>query len=59
MMEGLGAGESPLVHGATQTGVVDTGWEGGLLGVFDAGTMVTLGGNAVGVSSVTLGEGTG
>ena len=32
---------------------------GGLLDICSVGTMVTLGGNAVGVSSGTLGEGAG
>ena len=58
-MAGLVAGDIPLVHGAARTGAVDTGWGGGLSGVFSAGTMVALGGNAVGVSSGTLGEGAG
>ena len=39
--------------------MVDTGWGGRLSVIFAAGTMVTLGGNAVGVSSGTLGEGAG
>ena len=52
--------DGPLVSGAAQTGAVDTGGGGGgLSGIFSAGTMVTLGGNAVGVSLVTLGEGAG
>ena len=32
---------------------------GGLSGIFDVGKMVNLGGNAVGVSSGTLGDGAG
>ena len=28
MMAGLGAGDSLIVHGASQTGAVDTGWGG-------------------------------
>ena len=58
-MAGLGSGDVPLVHGAARNGVVDTGWGGRLSVIFAAGTMVTLGGNAVGVSLVTLGEGSG
>ena len=57
MMAGLGAGDGPLVHGAAWTGVADTGWGRGLSGVFATGTMVTLGGNSVGVSLGTLREG--
>ena len=45
MMAGLGAGDAPLVHGAARTGAVDTVLGGGLMGVFAAGTIVTLGGN--------------
>ena len=37
----------------------DTGWVGGLSGVSDEGTVVTLGGSAVGGSLGTLGEGAG
>ena len=59
MMAGIIAGDGPLVHGASWTGVVDTGWAGGFLGIFNVGTMVTLGGNAFGVNSGTLGEGAG
>ena len=58
-MAGLGAGDSPLVHGAARTGAVDTGLGGGLSGICAESKIVTLGGNAVGVSSVTLGEGAG
>ena len=54
MMAGLGSGDGPLVHGAARTVAVDTGWGGGLSGVFAAGTIFTLGGNAVGVSLGTL-----
>ena len=57
MMEGVGAGVGPLVH--VRTGGVDTGLGGGLSGISADGTMVTLGGNAVGVSGGTLGEGAG
>ena len=56
-MAGVGAGAGPLVH--VWTGVMDTGLFGGLLGICSKGTMVTLGGNAVGVSFGTLGEGAG
>ena len=56
MMAGLGAGVGPLVH---WTGVMATGLGGELSGIFVEGTMVTLGGNVVGVSFGTLGEGTG
>ena len=59
MMAGVGAGAGPLVHGADRTGVVDTGLGGGLLGICAEGTMVTLGGNAAGVSLGTLGESAG
>ena len=60
-MSGLGAGYGPLVHGAAQTGVVDTGWGGwgGLLGVFASVTIFTLGADAAAVSLGTLGEGAG
>ena len=39
--------------------VMGTGWGGGLLCVGFAGTMVTLGGDAGGVSVGTLGDGAG
>ena len=42
-----------------RTGVMDTGLGWGLSGMCAAGIMVTLGGNAVGVSFDTLGEGAG
>ena len=58
-MAGIGAEDGPLVHGAARTGAVDPVWGGGFSGVFDTGTMVTLGGNAFVVSSGTLGEGAG
>ena len=58
-MIGFGSGAGSLVHGAARTGVVDTGLGGGLSGICAKGTMVTLGGNAVGVSLGTLGEGAG
>ena len=57
MMSGVGAGAGPLVH--VQTGVVDTGLGGGLLGICAEGIMVTLGGNVVGVRLGNLGEGAG
>ena len=56
MMAGVGAGFGPRVH--VRTEVMDTGLSGGGSGIFSEGTMVTLGGNAVGVSFGTLGEGT-
>ena len=56
MVAGVGAGVGPLVH---WTGVTDTGLGGGLLGICAEGTMVTLGGNAVGVRFGTLEEGAG
>ena len=59
MMAGLGAGSGTIVHGASRTGAVCTGWGVGLSGVFAVGTMVTLGGNAVRLSSGTLKEGAG
>ena len=59
MMAGVGAGAGPLVHGAARTGVVDTGLGGGLSGICAEDVLVTLGGNAVGVSLGTLGEGAG
>ena len=54
MMAGIGAGDGPLVHGADWTRAVDIGWGGGLLGMVDVGTLVTLGGNAVRISLDTL-----
>ena len=59
MMAVVGAGADPLVQGTARTGVVDTGLGGGLSGKCDEGTMVTLGGNAVGVSLSILGKGAG
>ena len=56
MMAGVGAGVGLLVH---WTGVIATGLVGGLSGTCAAGKIVTLGGNAVGVSFGTLGEGAG
>ena len=56
MMSGLGYGSGTLVHGAARTGAVATGLGRGFLVICAVGTMVTLGGNAVGVSSGTLGE---
>ena len=56
MMVGVCAGVGLLVH---WTGVMDTGLVGGLSGICVAGIMVTLGGNTVGVSCGTLGEGLG
>ena len=53
MMEGVGAGFSLRVH---WTGVMGTGLGGRFSGVRFAGTMVTLGGNAGGVSVGTLGD---
>ena len=58
-MAGVGAGAGLLVHGATRTGVVETCLGGGLLGIRAEGKMVTLSGNAVGVSLGTLREGAG
>ena len=57
MMAGVGAGVGPRVN--VWTGVMDTSLGGGLLGICAEGTMVTLGGNAVGVSFGTLREGAG
>ena len=54
-MAGLGAGDGPLVRDTSQTGAVDTGWGGGLLGVFAAGTIVTLRGYIVALILGTLG----
>ena len=59
MMAGLGAEDGPLVPDVAWTGLVDTCLGGGLSGIFAVGKMVTLGGNIVGVSSGTLGEGAG
>ena len=56
MMAGVGAGVGIFVH---WTGMMATGLGGGLSGICDVGTMVTLGGNAVGIKFGTLGEGTG
>ena len=56
MMGGIGTGVGLLVH---WTGVMATGWGGGLSGICVAVTMVILGGNLVGVSFVTLGDGAG
>ena len=53
----VGAGVGPRVH--VWTGVMDTGLDGGLSGICAEGTMVTLGGSAVGVSFGNLGEGAG
>ena len=53
-MAGVGSGVGLLVH---WTAVMVTGLSGGLLGICVAGTMVTLGGNLVGVSFGTLREG--
>ena len=50
-------GSAPLVF--VLTGAMVTGLGGRLSCIRVAGTMVTLGGNAVGVSFVTLGEGAG
>ena len=57
MMAGVGAEVGSLVH--VWTGVMAIGLGGGFSGIYAEGTMVTLGGNAVGVSFVTLGEGAG
>ena len=57
MTAGVGAWFVPFV--LVQTGLMDTGLGGGLLGVCAEGTMVTLGGSAVGVSFGTLEEGAG
>ena len=55
-MAGVGAGVGPLVH---WNGVTDIGLGGGLSGICDEGTMVTLSGDTVRVSFDTLGEGAG
>ena len=58
MMAGVCAGVGPLfLH--VRTGVMDTGLGWGLSGMCAVGILVTLGGNAVGVSLGTLGEGAG
>ena len=57
MTAGVGAGVGPLVF--VWTGVMVTGLGGGLLVICVAGTMVTLGGSAVGVRFSTLEEGAG
>ena len=54
MMAGLGATNSPLVHGAAWTGTGEIGWGRVLSGVSAECTIVTLGGNVVGVSLGTL-----
>ena len=59
MMAVLGAGAGPLLQGVARTGAVETGLVGGLLGICAVGTMVTLGGNVVGVSLGTLGDSAG
>ena len=58
-MAGVGAGAGPLVHGLAWTGVIDIGLGEGLSGICTEGTMVTLGGNIVGVSLGNLVEGAG
>ena len=55
-MAGVGAGVGLLVH---WTGVMATGLGGGLLGICFEGTIVTIGGIAVGVRVGTLGKGAG
>ena len=55
-MAGVGVGVGLLVH---WTGVMATCFGGGLSGIWVAGTMVTLGGDAGGVSFNTLGVGAG
>ena len=58
MTEGVCAGVSPRgVH--VRTGLMEKGLGGGLLGMCAAGIIGTLGGNTVGVSLGTLGEGAG
>ena len=59
MMAGLGAGDDPPVHGAAQTGALDTGWGVDLSSMVAVVTLVTPGGNAVGVISGTLVDGAG
>ena len=56
MMVGVGDGICLLVH---WTGVMATGLGGGFSGIWVVGTMVTIGGNAGGVSFGTLVEGAG
>ena len=56
MVAGVGAGVVLRVH---CTGVMGTGLGRGLSGIWVAATMVTLGGNADGVSIGTLGDGAG
>ena len=56
MMAGVGVGVSRRIH---WTGVMGTGLGGVFSGVRVAGTMVTLGVNAGGVSVGTLGYGAG
>ena len=56
MMAGVGAEVGLLVH---WTGVMATGLGGGFSGIWVAGIMVTLSGNAGGVSFGTLREGAG
>ena len=55
-MAGVGAWVGLCVH---CTGVMGTGLGGGLSGIWVVDTMVTLGGNAGGVSVGTLGAGAG
>ena len=47
------------MHGEAWTGEIDTGCGRLLSGIVSVGTLVTLSGNAVGVSSGTLGDGAG
>ena len=56
MIAGVGAGVGFLVN---WNGVMSTGLVRGLSGIWVAGTMVTIGGNAGWVSFGTLGEGAG
>ena len=56
MMAGVVVGVGHRIH---WTLLMGTGLGGGLLGVRVAGTMVTLGDNAGGVSAGTLGDGAG
>ena len=55
-MAGVGAGVGLILH---WTGLMATGLGGGLSGIWVAGTMVTIGGDAGGVRFGTLGEGAG